>query len=154
MLSVIMLNVIMLSIAMLSVVVPNLRSILQNNYVCHEWPKKLYSDCCPCQDWTPSLKFEGKTWSICVFCKKNVPAACRNRRRHVALFWRHDIHQNDTQHNDIQYNNTQHKGLICDTQHKWNSAQQHSVSSKIMLSVVMLYVIMLNVVAPLFFPKT
>ncbi len=24
--------------------------------------------------------------------------------------------------NDIQHNDTQHKGLICDTQHKWHSA--------------------------------
>jgi hypothetical protein len=36
--------------------------------------------------------------------------------------WRHDIHHNDTQRNDIQHNDTQHKGLICDTEHKWHSA--------------------------------
>jgi hypothetical protein len=52
------------------------------------------------------------------FCKKHVPADCQNTRRHVALFWRHDIQHHDTQHDDIQYNNTLHKGLICDTQHK------------------------------------
>ncbi len=33
---------------------------------------------------------------------------------------RHDIQHNDTQHND-----TQHKGLLCDTQHKRQSALQH-----------------------------
>jgi hypothetical protein len=29
---------------------------------------------------------------------------------------------NDTQHNDAQHNSTEQKGLICDTQHKMNSA--------------------------------
>jgi hypothetical protein len=27
-----------------------------------------------------------------------------------------------SQHNDIQQNDTQHKGLLCDTQHKYQSA--------------------------------
>ncbi len=34
--------------------------------------------------------------------------------------WRKQI--GAAQHNDIQHNETQHKGLIYDTQHKWQSA--------------------------------
>jgi hypothetical protein len=30
--------------------------------------------------------------------------------------------RHDTQHNDIQHNVTQHKGLVCDTHHKRQSA--------------------------------
>ncbi len=66
-----------------------------------------------------------------------------NKRRH------------DTQHNDTQYNDTQHNGLICETQHKWYSANALSITvlsaimlSVVMLSVVMLSVIILNIVIP------
>jgi hypothetical protein len=37
----------------------------------------------------------------------------------VTFSWCHNILHNDTQLNDIQHKDTQHKGLICDTQHKW-----------------------------------
>ncbi len=32
------------------------------------------------------------------------------------------LSNNDIQHNDIQHNDTQHKELLCDTQHKGQSA--------------------------------
>ncbi len=77
----------------------------------------------------------------------------------IPKFWRHD-----NQHNDTQYN-----VFICDTQHRWHSAEQiclecHYVECRnlitvmlnivilsfIMLNVVMLPVVMLSVVVPNF----
>ncbi len=81
---------------------------------------------------------------------------------------RNDTHHNDIQHNVIQQNNTQLKGLICETQHKWRSAEMtlskttlfyyaechyaecHYAECQIlfiMLNVVMLSDIMLKVIA-------
>ena len=64
------------------------------------------------------------------------------------IIMRHDIHHNDTQHKD-----NEHNGLICDTQHKWHSAQcieRHFAECRdnlnVMLSVVMLNVVMLSVI--------
>ncbi len=45
------------------------------------------------------------------------------KKRTIWLSYRrHYTQHNDTQHNDIRHNDTQYKGLICDTQHKWQSA--------------------------------
>jgi len=64
----------------------------------------------------------------------------------------------DIQHDDIQPNDTLHKGLICDTQHKWHSVLSAVMPSVIigechilfivMMSVVKLNVVVLSVVAP------
>ncbi len=65
----------------------------------------------------------------------------------------------DTQHNGIHHNDTQHKGIICDTQHKWHSSWQYNAIMQSLrafvkydlksLNVILLNVIMLSVVAPL-----
>jgi hypothetical protein len=76
----------------------------------------------------------------------------------LLLYRRHD-----TQHNDFQYNDTQHKGFICDTQLKWQSALQQrsaitisvtfyfvTMLNGIMLGVFMLNVVMLSIMVPLY----
>jgi hypothetical protein len=61
--------------------------------------------------------------------------------------WRDDIQHNDTQHKDIQHKDIQRKGLICDIQHKWHSAQCTWCHYAECRDVVRLNVVMLNVVA-------
>ncbi len=54
----------------------------------------------------------------------------------------HDIQHYDTQHNAILDNDTQHKGLVCDTQHKWHSTY---LTLSITILCITLSVALLNV---------
>ncbi len=72
--------------------------------------------------------------------------ATHKKYRHNALLYTQSEWCHDTQYYDIQHNDTRHSGLIFNTQHKWYSAQQLSVSSAVVLSATFLSKLMLNVV--------
>ncbi len=87
--------------------------------------------------------FEREYLQIELVCLNSEP-----RSAEYSLCWAGRRH--DTQDNDTQQNNIQHKGLICETQHDWQSGQIDALFdirlSVVMLNVVMLNVVMLNVV--------